>query len=521
MDRRRFLDRALKLSAAGLLVPSTLRRGFLEPGRAWAGGGGAGAPFAGRILVLINLNGGNDGLNTIIPYNDPQYSAVRPSLAMSPAEVEVIEPGLGVGLHPSMTPLVPLYAEGKMAIVQGVGYPNMNLSHFRGTDIWFSGSSDETVLQTGWLARHIERVFTDFPATLPASPFGLQQSLAHRIPLQGERGVTGVVVDNPDSFYYLVDANYTGEYDDTVPDTRGGDELSFLREIDAASFEYAGAIQAAANAGSTTVAYPSTNLGFQLEIVAKLISGGLATPVFLTSEYGFDTHAAQSDAHAGLLSSLAGAVMAFITDLRNQGLSERVLLVTQSEFGRRVEENGSNGTDHGTAAPMMLFGDPVTGGVFGSNPDLVNLDPNNNLFIQHDYRSVYQTVLQNHFGASAADAQEVLFGDFGTLPLMNVAASADPAPLSTRVDRLHAIQPNPIRPGVSGVPVRFDLATPQRVRIEVFDVRGRQVADLGNRRFPAGEHRLDWNVADQRSGTYFVRMATATWQRSVKATLLP
>lgn len=524
MDRRGFLDYALKLSAAGLLVPSALRRGFLEPGAAWAGGAGNQAPFAGRILVLINLNGGNDGLNTVVPYADPQYHAVRPSLAVPPGAVVPIEPALGVGLHPSMAALAPLYTEGKMAVVQGVGYPNMNLSHFRGTDIWFSGSSDATVLQTGWLARYIEKIYTDFPAQLPESPFGLQQSLAHRIPLQGSRGVTGVVVDNPDSFFYLVNANYTGEYDDTLPSTRGGSELTYLREIDASTFEYAAAIQAAATAGSTTLAYPATNLGFQLEIVAKLISGGLATPIYLTAEYGFDTHAAQNDVHGDLLGSLADAVAAFIADLRNQGLAERVLLVTQSEFGRRVEENGSAGTDHGTAAPMLLFGESVQGGVYGSNPDLQNLDPNNNLFIQHDYRAVYQTVLQNHFGASSAAAQDVLYGDFGTLPLIDAVTSVhgpQSVPQPGHVNRVLPIQPNPRRADAGPLGVRFELATAQTVTAEIFDVEGRRLGILANRPFPAGVHRLEWQPPAGISGTCFVRVATATWSRSVKAVLLP
>ncbi|MCA9728437.1 MAG: DUF1501 domain-containing protein, partial [Candidatus Eisenbacteria bacterium] len=411
MKRRDFLQRTLQYSAAGLLVPSFLRHGgWLDPATAQA----ASDLLAGQILVLVNLSGGNDGINMVPPYLDPVYYQVRPNLAI-PAD-QVVPIANGTGLHPSLAPLQAFHTEGKLAVIQGVGYPSMNLSHFRGTDIWFSGSSAEAVISTGWLARFLERLYPEFPDLKPESPFALQQALAHRIPLTGDRGVTGVIVDDPSTFFALVNGSYSGEWSDELPDTRGGDELTYVREIDQDTFEYAAAIQNASENGTNTVVYPQSTLGGQLEIVARLISGGLGTPIFLTAEFGFDTHAQQAASHAQILGSVGSSVAAFLNDLRNQGLSQRVLVLTQSEFGRRVSENGSLGTDHGTAAPMLAVGDPVAGGVFGTNPDLTNLDPNGNLLIQHDYRAVYQTVLQNHFGASGAVAQDVLYGDFGTIP---------------------------------------------------------------------------------------------------------
>lgn len=520
MKRRSFLRRALELSAAGLIVPAALRRGsFLDPARAQAAG--PNDPFGGQILVLINLNGGNDGLNTVVPYNDPVYHAVRPNIALDPGQVVQIEPGMGVGLHPGLAPLAGLYNQGRMAIVQGVGYPNMNLSHFRGTDIWFSGSSEDQVVETGWLARFLERTYPEFPTILPNSPFGVQQSLAHRIPLQGDRGVTGVVVDNPSSFYYLVNENYTGNYDDDPPATRGGEELTFLREIDAQSFEYAEAIQNAADAGTNTVAYPQTTLGSQLEIVAKLISGGLATPIYLTAEYGFDTHANQVADHGYLMGSLAGSLQAFLADLENQGLADKVLVLTQSEFGRRVEENGGQGTDHGTAAPMFLVGERVQGGVYGVNPDLEDLDQDDNLLIQHDYRSIYTTILRGHFGASSAVIQDVLFGDYATLPILDAVTATGPTDLPV-AHRLHRTTPNPASVS-SGefVEVRFDLARDEEVRLELFDIRGRRIRDLAGRTYPAGSHRVEWRPDDLAAGTYVVRMSARGWHQSVKAVVVP
>ncbi len=519
MQRRDFLRRTLELSAAGLIVPSALQRGsFLSPKTASAS---SGDPFAGQILVIINLNGGNDGLNTVVPYNDAAYSAARPTLAFQPGEVLQIEPLMGTGLHPAMTGFESLYNSGELAIVQGVGYPNMNLSHFRGTDIWFSGSSEDQIVETGWLARFIEKIFVEFPDQLPTAPYGLQQSLAHRIPMQGDRGVTGVIVDNPDTFYQLVGTNYTGEYNDDPPETRGGDELEYLREIDTAAFEYAEAIQDAADNGTNTVNYPATNLGFQLEIVAKLISGSLGTPIFLTAEYGFDTHATQDAAHAGLLGSLGASVQAFMQDLENQGLKERVLVVTQSEFGRRVGENGSFGTDHGTAAPMFLIGQQVLGGMYGANPDLLNLDQNGNLLVQNDYRAIYSSILQGHFGASASMAQEVLFGDYGTLDFLNPVSSTEGNGLP-RAHKLHPVEPNPIRlADKPAVRVRFDLPADERVLLEVFDIQGRRVGDLADRVFPGGAHQVQWQPENLTAGTYILRMTARGWQRSTKAVVIP
>jgi hypothetical protein len=331
--------------------------------------------------------------------------------------------------------------------------------------------------------------------------------------------VTGVVVDNPSSFFYLVNENYTGEYNDDPPATRGGEELSFLREIDASSFEYAESIQNAADAGTNTVVYPQTTLGNQLEIVAKLISGGLGTPIYLTAEYGFDTHANQATDHAYLMSSLANSVQAFLADLQNQGLSQKVLILTQSEFGRRVEENGGSGTDHGTAAPMFLFGEQVQGGVYGANPDLTDLDQDENLHIQNDYRAIYSAILQRHFGASTAVTQEVLFGDYGTLPLLNQVTSVAGNGLPSE-NRLHRIDPNPLRLGTRAH-VRFDLARDEYVHLEVFDIQGRRIHDLSRRGYPAGSHQIEWRPENVASGTYVVRLSARGWQQSTKAVVIP
>jgi uncharacterized protein (DUF1501 family) len=522
MKRRDFIKRALQFSASGLIVPSFMRKGgILSPLTALAEEAATGAaPFAGYTLVLVNYTGGNDGLNTVVPVTDPNYYAARPTIAVQPDDAVLIDPD--TGLHPSLAPLLSHYTAGKMAILQGIGYDDMNLSHFRGTDIWFSGATHDETIRTGWLARFLERIFPEFPDILPEAPFGLQQALTHRIPLQGDRGVTGVVVDNPDTFYELVNANYEGEWDDELPDTRGGEELEFIRTIDRETFEYAAAIQDAAENGQNTVVYPASNLGFQLEIVAKLISGGLATPIYLTAEFGFDTHAGQVGTHNQLLASIGQSIAAFLSDLSNQGLDERVIVMTTSEFGRRVNENGGFGTDHGTAAAHFALGQRVIGGTYGTNPDLTNLDNNGNMLIQHDYRSVYQTILQDFFGGNSTIVQDVLFGDFGTLGFIEASTSAQGDDALPTTNMLHLPRPNPVSAARRGrTEVRFDLNQSAKVSLEVIDARGRRVIQLADRPYSAGRHSVPLSAEDLSGGTYFIRLTTGDWQRKTKLVVLP
>ncbi|MBD3160765.1 MAG: DUF1501 domain-containing protein [Candidatus Eisenbacteria bacterium] len=519
MNRRELLHRMLRFSAAGLLVPPTLR-GLLSPGV--LGGGpalaDAGRAFAGRTLVLIHQNGGNDGLNTVVPFQDPLYYQARPNLAIPPDQAVPIAGG--TGLHPSLAPLSSLYENGRMAVIQGVGYPDQNLSHFRSTDIWFSASDSDETVETGWLARFLERMFPSFPNHLPDSPFALQQSFAHRVPLTGERGVTGVVVDNPDTFYSLVNANYSGPWNDELPDTRGGEELAYARQIDIESFEYAEAIQAAAENGTNTVAYPGSALGLQLEIVAKLISGGLDTPVFLTAEFGFDTHAGQAGPHDVLMASIGQSVAAFLQDLANQGLDEKVVALTTSEFGRRVAENVSLGTDHGSAAPLFAFGRDVQGGIFGHNPDLSDLDPYGNLLLQHDFRSVYAEVLRHHFGASETVAADVLFEHFEPIGFLDAVTPVEPEPSRPARDRILPVHPHPVSVSRLGrITLAIDLAAPGPALVETFDVRGRRVARLAGEERDAGRHGVVWDLRGLAAGTYFVRMRTARGETTRKLTL--
>ena len=524
LTRRDFLLRALSFSAAGLIVPPFLRSG-VALGRErpdLLGLGGGVLPLDGRILVVVNLQGGNDGLNTVVPYNDPIYHSVRPTIGLHSNQVVQLN---GVtGLNNGLAPLAPWYQNGKLAVIQAVGYENMNLSHFRGADIWLSGSDAEPEVRTGWLARFVEAMFPGFPGTYPDAPYGIQQGDANRLPWNGDRAEIGVVVDSPESFYNLVLGGYVGEFEDDPPATRGGDELRFVRQLDRETFGYAAAIEEAASAGETTVDYPDFDLGHELEAVARLVSGNLATPMYLTSTGGFDTHTDQVGWHEEVLGRVGQAVSAFLLDMQNQGLLDRVLVMTMSEFGRRVEENGGFGTDHGTAAPMFLAGAGVVGGLYGTNPDLTDLDQDGNLKHQHDYRSVYATVLERHFGADPTLVSEVLYGSYPTLGCLSGFAPR-PAPIRAAglpsVDRLRGVSPNPIRANRGRAEVRFDLARPAEVSLDVFDPAGRRVSELSRGSYQAGEHSASWDLSRLSAGTYFVRLALPHWEKKARVVVLP
>lgn len=492
MKRRDFLARCCG-AGAGLLSA----RSVWWPLSAHALVGAA--PPARRSLVMIVLEGGNDGLNTVVPGTDPLYYSLRPDVAI-PAN-QLLGLGGGTGLHPQLAPLMGLWNEGRLAIVRDVGYPEPNLSHFRSSDIIFSASGSQEVLETGWLARWLESWNPTFPAILPDDPLALQQGLSAGLLLQGDRGVTGVVVDNPSSFYWLVNSNYNGPFADTPPMTRGGGELGYVRQIDRASFEYANAIQSAAEGGANQVTYPSTWLGDQLSVVAKLINGNMRTPVYVTAHGGFDTHASQPDNHPQLLQELAEALAAFIADLKAMGRYEDVAVMTVSEFGRRVEQNGTFGTDHGTASPWFVLGGGIQGGLIGHAPDLSSLDEDGNLAMQVDYRSIYSSILQGWFGESVSSARSLLGGSFPTIPFLASVGVSEGGVVGRPALALAGANP-----GRGPRVLRFTLAVSGPARLAVFDVAGRLVAPLAEGRFDAGAHEVVWPAERVSPGIYWAAL---------------
>ncbi|GAB4049275.1 DUF1501 domain-containing protein [Spirosoma litoris] len=383
-----------------------------------------------RVLVLIQLVGGNDGLNTVIPVDQyGAYQAARPNIALPQNKILKLNGADTVALHPALTEIQQLFNEGKAGIVQAVSYPKPNFSHFRATDIWMTGSDSDKILNTGWAGRYLNDTFPGFPEKYPTEsmpdPLAIQIGSVVASAFQGPAFPMGLAISNPSSFYDLVE-----DKTETTPNTRWGNQLAYLEKVSQKTDQYAGVIKKAAQSitkQSDKYPAPGKNpLADQLKIVARLIGGGLRTKVYLVSLSGFDTHAKQVEAddtttgaQAQLLRRVSEAVGAFMDDLKGLNATDRVMGMTFSEFGRRIKSNASGGTDHGAAAPVFYFGNTVKGGVIGTNPQLpTNVTVNDNVAMQHDFRSVYATVLQQWLNLPSNDIQTVLMGQFPLLPMV-------------------------------------------------------------------------------------------------------
>ena len=373
--------------------------------------------FNDKILVVVNLNGGNDGLNTVIPYQDQNYYNLRPDIAIDNDTVLPITNELG--LHPALTHLANFWNQRKLCIIENVGYNNQNLSHFRSTDIWQSASDANQILHTGWIARILEQVYPNYTDELPETPMALLQGTTNNLLLTGDQGITGIMVDDPSSFLDLVSSTYYDSADNIIPDTSGGDELQFIRSIDNAAFEYSQYIQNVADSGTNTIEYANNALSIQLSTTAKLISGGMYSPFYIVYQGGYDTHADQVNRHGELMSDLSFALHNFYNDLENQGLADKVIVMTTSEFGRRPYQNGGNGTDHGSAAPMFVLGHTVNAGIIGNVPNLSTFDNNDNLFHEFDFRQVYSSILNQHFGLESDIISNALFNSYDSLDIIS------------------------------------------------------------------------------------------------------
>ena len=377
-----------------------------------------------RVLVIVQMTGGNDGLNTVFPMN--QYSnlmAARTNLLM-PDTAPLVLGSTQTAIHPAMTGLKSLYDEHKLAVVQSVGYTNQNFSHFRSTDIWTSGADSAEVLTTGWGGRYLEYAFPGFPdaypnATMP-DPLAVQVGSNLSPALQGYEISTGQTV--PTSFNGSI-TSLLGYTNSINPSGNAGTELTFLRNQQAYANQYANRIVSAWNGGTNMATYAASStssIAQQLKIVARLIKGGLQTKVYWVTLGSFDTHSNQvgtdrtTGTHATMLGSLSDAIRAFQTDLMLMSLESRVVGFTFSEFGRRIKSNGSVGTDHGAAAPMFVFGSQVNWGVIGSNPVIpAAATVNDQVAMQFDFHKIYASVLQNWFCVPQSDAQTIL-GDLAT-----------------------------------------------------------------------------------------------------------
>ncbi|MEC9372560.1 MAG: DUF1501 domain-containing protein [Planctomycetota bacterium] len=413
--RRVFLQRGVALASAVTTIPTFLN----SSAWAMAQAAGAGHDLAGvpedHVLVVIQLGGGNDGLNTVVPFRDDDYYRARPAIGIRQENVLALEKGVDVGLHPALALVKELYDEGLVSVVQGVGYPNPNRSHFKSMDIWHT--ADTSGVGEGWLGRYHDNECAgtpaDEPQPAPTIAIGREAPLA----LQG-RTSKPVAFESPSLFQWTGKEAHASLDEPYEAITRAGVRAGVDEESNAAflmrtTLDAQLASDAIRKAVSQRplVEYPRSGLARQLAMVGSMIRAGLRTRVYYVTLGGFDTHAGQGGAqgrHAQLLRQYAEALRAFHNDLQAQGNDGRVLTMTFSEFGRRVSQNGSNGTDHGTAAPMLLSGPMVRPGVLGSHPSLTDLDEGD-LKFKVDFRSVYAGILADWMGANA---EESLGGSF-------------------------------------------------------------------------------------------------------------
>lgn len=380
--RREFL----KTSAGASLIAS----GISMPGFLASTARAAGTMSDERILVVVQLSGGNDGLNTVVPYEDDRYHALRPTLRVGKGQVHALDDALG--LHPSMGALKGMYDEGNLSVVMNVGYPNPNRSHFRSMDIWHTAHPERDDIETGWIGRAVDRSNdATFALHLANEPLPLS--------LHAERTPVPSIADI--GAFHLRDGGE--DLTATIERARRGasDDLLFVQRTAIAACQNADRLDRIAS-DDTGAGYPGYGLARRLSQVASLIGAGFPTRVYYTSLGGFDTHARQELSHPPLLTELSESVAAFYRDLKARGEDKRVLLLTFSEFGRRVGENAGRGTDHGAAAPMLLAGPACAGGIVGSPPELANLEEGD---VRHsvDFRSVYADVLDRWLEVGAGD----------------------------------------------------------------------------------------------------------------------
>ncbi|GAA4236132.1 DUF1501 domain-containing protein [Postechiella marina] len=387
--------------------------------------------ISNRKLVLINLAGANDGLNTIIPISEySTYANLRPDIKVPENGAnkyitldDTLPSNQQIGLNPILTGFKSIYDKGLLRVMQSVGYPSQNKSHFKSTDLYLTGNDGNSVLngaETGWIGRFMELYYSDllletFPLAVEIgsnkTSLGFHGEQAHGMSLN----ITG---QDPSGFYNVLNG-LGGAPPTNIPNSDYGKQLEFINNTDALSNTYAQAISSAFNNGQNDASYPDTDLSNQLKTVARLISGDLGSKIYMVRISGFDTHNAQVQSsgdvlgkHSNLLDQLSSGVEAFLNDLKSQNLADDVVGLTFSEFGRKAAQNGNLGTDHGEIAPMFVFGNPVAGGVSGTNPDLTEATSSNNFQIQtvqYDYRQTFGTLLQDFLGADSAIIDATFF----------------------------------------------------------------------------------------------------------------
>lgn len=525
-----------------------------------------------RVLIILQMHGGNDGLNMVIPVEAyDQYYSRRANIAI-PAKNSVrkmipldtrLASDAQVGLHPDMIAMKDLYDRGRLAIVQGVSYKYNNGSHFRGRDISFMGGSFDDYFSSGWVGRYLQQEFApqvypdDFPNPDMEDPLAIEMGSDVSLIFHQQGNIpTSISLNDPEAFAKLIDEleGFTdqgidprGKPPTALNDSPYGKELNWILSLEDKSEDYADRLYDVYKKSSeSTVTYPEkypfnapegslrNGLTPQLKLIARLLDGGgpglgVKTKVFLVKIGGFDTHAEQVESydptmgsHAALVYHIASAMKAFQDDLRARGLEDRVLTVTTSEFGRRIHSNGSYGTDHGTGGPMFIFGNGVQPGVVGKVPDLTE----DNVAMQFDYRQVYANLLKDWMLVDEDTiTSDVFFKDFFNGPKEEGPGNYEPLPLAVQTisgvkesfvnERFTLLDcfPNPAKAQTT---IGFRINTTCQVNLSLLDNNGRVLKQLVNAEKTPGEHNITIDVSDLMPGTYLYHIKSGFMKETKK-----
>ena len=518
-----------------------------------------------RVLIILQLHGGNDGLNTLIPVEAyDQYYSRRANIAIPKSNSirryipldSTLPADAQVGLHPDMQAMKGMYDQGKMAFVQGVSYKNNNGSHFRGRDIWFMGGGSDDYFSSGWVGRYLQQEYAplqypdDFPNDDMLDPLGIEMGSDVSLIFHQEGNIpTSLSLNDPVAFANLVeelegfqdkDIDPRGKVPDFLNNSPYGKEMNWILGLEKKSDDYAKRLYDVFLAGGeTSVTYPNiypfnaptgskrNHLTPQLRLIARLLAGGCKTKVFMVKIGGFDTHASQVESydptmgiHAALMYHISTAMKAFQDDLKARGLEDRVLTVTTSEFGRRVHSNGSYGTDHGTGGPIFVFGRGVNPGVVGKVPDMTK----DNIEMQYDYRQIYANLLKDWMLVDEEKINsDIFFGNFIDGPKED-GGNYEPLPLAVQVIssvdsfvnqrfRLDGCHPNPAK---NQTAFSFMINAEGLVRVVMYDQNGKAIKTLINGTFEPGEHKVQVDLTGVPAGLYIYKLNIGSFEQAKK-----
>ena len=540
MKRRSFVKLSASASALGLF-PSELGAALKLANTSLD------CNVSNRKIVLIELKGGNDGLNTLIPYNDYAYyrDTLRPDIYIPVSDYSnlavdntlsgtsqdlVFNPALLTGDNSGFKGL---YQSGMLRVLQSVGYPSQNKSHFASVDLWATGNdgnSWDNGKGSGWMGRFMEEAYSDL---LPANfPVGIQLGSSNTwlgFHAEHEHGMALNIEGQNSENFYTVLSGLAGQAPSSVPtDTHFGKELQHIIQTDAYANIYANAIENAYNDpnSTNTVSYPDTDLADQLKTVARLMRGGIETKVYMVTIGGFDTHNNQNQSsndiqgrHTSLLNELSAAVDAFVADINSDSLGDDVVGLTFSEFGRKAMQNGNLGTDHGEIAPMFVFGKPVQGGVSGDNVNLHEATSSNNWqlkTVQHDYRQIFATLMQDFLGATDSVVDNAFFDQtnqqsFVDNKIQNLIKGSHYVDTSCYTlssnqpseETFWATYPNPVYDTLFVNPLSFDST----IEYRLLHANGRMI-DKGQLDLSNGYGTIDMSALS--SGLYIVHLSDGT-----------